>query len=197
MGVSTMRGCLPLVCSAILLSTDLSVGQEQCRCLPLRINLNTLVPCPPDRAQPDGRFNSNLTVHAGPGSCKSECKLSTEGYSYCDLKLLLYRDVTWFDWDFCSMCDTKKQDRFYTPFMRECESGSSMGCSNLWRNREHEAPRCMTTEGKLDYCTTCVPEKGSSSSECPPLRLDNIPGSIKGAFGMWPGPQPSDDVDNV
>merc|ERR1711915_874649 len=122
MGVSTMRGCLPLVCSAILLSTDLSVGQEQCRCLPLRINLNTLVPCPPDRAQPDGRFNSNLTVHAGPGSCK-----------------------------------------------RECESGSSMGCSNLWRNREHEAPRCMTTEDFRASWTIVQPV--SQKREAPALSV--------------------------
>ncbi|XP_023325878.1 uncharacterized protein LOC111699429 [Eurytemora carolleeae] len=185
---------LVLVLASILIYSDTGLGlHDNCRCKPERIHLNVLINCPPEKAQPDGRFQSNATVHGGPGTCKSPCKISPEGFSYCDTISLFYRDSSWYDWDLCSMCDSNDPDKFYTPYLRECARDGK--CSNIWSNRDQDAPRCMTTQGLLDYCTMCTAQQGESSLECPTFRPDEKTGLEQGSFGLWVQPNPKEKIE--
>merc|ERR1719233_248012 len=50
---------------------------------------------------------STSTVFGGPGSCQGQCVWApADGFSFCDLPFLFFRDGRWYDWDMCSLCKT-------------------------------------------------------------------------------------------
>jgi len=181
--INPIRGCL---CTP-------NLTQSGCYCTPRRICIHSCipVPCPPDLIEPNGRFNSNSTVHGGPGTCKRTCSFAAaEGFSFCDLFQPFYREGRWYDWDLCSMCyeDDNGTYTFATPYGNECLD-SDRGCSNSWENRASESPRCqiINSEGPaLDWCTTCVQEHGQGSNQCAIFREDDRSGKeAKVNYGLW------------
>merc|ERR1719383_314295 len=59
-----------------------------------------------------------------------------EGYAFCDVEYLFYRDGQWVDWDLCSLCSLNKTTTALSTSGYEC----SGRCTNEWNNYETKAP---------------------------------------------------------
>jgi len=171
-----------------------NLAEKGCYCTPTKICVFSckLVPCPKDLIQPNGQFDSNSTVHGGPGTCKRECTFAeAEGFSFCDLFRPFYRDNRWYDWDLCSMCYEHDNGTytFATPYGNQCDK-NSLGCMNDWENKATESPRCQIQNSAgptYDWCTTCVQEHpDDSSSHCAKFREDDRSGKEAMVnYGIW------------
>jgi len=175
-----VNGCnaTTILCEIKMLSTEIRNCSP-----PVRIDELTILA--PKTQCNDGKsaksvFGQNCTVNGG----LSSCMMGGNGFSFCDVEFLFYRDGHWVDWDLCSLCTVKDKDRPLTSRGYLCEGE----CNNLWNNGEMEAPRCkvkdrdVVKDPEYDYCTTC------HGVGCPTnVQVDNRPGSQVKRLGVGIG----------
>jgi len=122
-------------------------------------------------------FGQNCTVNGGISSCM----MGGNGFSFCDVEFLFYRDGRWVDWDLCSLCTVHDKDRPLTSRGYRCEGE----CTNIWNNGEMDAPRCkvkdrnISKDPEYDYCTTC---RGGGCAQN--VQVDDRPGKDVKRLGI-------------
>jgi len=138
--------------------------------LPLRVDEDTKFQA---KKLCDGELSIN-TVHKQKcvlrSDGKSTCMMGGEGYSFCDVEYLFYRDGQWLDWDLCSLCTVTDTSRALSTSGYTCNGV----CTNTWDNSIMQAPRCKVEnrgpdDDEYDYCTTCT-------DGCPTVVVDKRPG---------------------